>query len=463
MDEFERQPVPPSRRKSFRSLINLYAGEHVAGTEFMIGPLFLAAGVSAFDLLVGLAVGNVLAVLSWTLVCAPVATADRYTLYYKLERILGRDLVRIYNLANGVLFCVLAGAMISVSATAAGMPFAMEMPALDNVLPNSAGWIVAVILIGALFALVAARGFDAMSRVASASVPWMAMVFVACAVVALPALGVTSLADFWRVASEKIWTGGEPLRGQAKFGFWHVVFFAWFCNAAMHLGMADLSILRYARRWQHGTASAAGMFFGHYIAWVSASLLFALQLMRDPSNDTVAPGPMAYHAVGVTGLLCVVIAGWTTANPTIYRAGLAFQGMAPRATRVGATLVAGGMATLGAIFPGVIMKLMDFVGLYGTILMPMGAIIAAEHFLFPRIGLPREFSLGSGGKMNAAAGLAWGFSLAVSAVLFFGLGFQIYFLALPGWFAAGVLYMLFTLSRGRTRAAGLNPLHGGAA
>jgi purine-cytosine permease-like protein len=414
----------------------------------MIGPLFLAAGVSAFDLLVGLAVGNLLAVLSWTFVCAPVATADRITLYYKLERILGRDLVRVYNAANGILFCILAGAMVSVSATAVGVPFAMEMPALDDLLPTSVGWVIAVVLIGALFAVVAARGYDAMSRVASISVPWMALVFVACGIVALPSLGVTSLDDLWRVASETVWRGGEPLRGQTKFGFWHVVFFAWFCNAAMHLGMADLSILRYARRWQYGSASAAGMFFGHYVAWISASLLFALQLLRNPLNDTVAPGPMAYEAVGVAGLICVVIAGWTTANPTIYRAGLAFQGIAPRATRVGATLLAGGVATAGALFPAVVMRLLDFVGLYGTILMPMGAIIAVEHFLFPRLGLVREFSLRTGGRMNLPAGVSWVLSLVFSAILFFGFGFQIYFLALPAWVVAGALYVALSLARG---------------
>lgn len=449
MDEFERQPVPPTHQKSFRSLVNLYAGEHVAGTEFMIGPLFLAAGVSAFDLLVGLLLGNFLAVLSWTFVCAPVATSERYTLYYKLERILGPDLVRLYNAANGVLFCVLAGAMISVSATAVGVPFAMDMPALDDILPTSAGWVIAVILIGAVFAVVAVRGYDAMSRVASISVPWMVLLFVACGIVALPSLGVTSVQDLWTVASEKIWKGGEPLRGGTKFTFWHVVFFAWFCNAAMHLGMADMSILRYARRPWHGSASAAGMFVGHYVAWISASLLFALQLQRDPLNDTVAPGPMAFEAVGVAGLICVVVAGWTTANPTIYRAGLAFQGITPRATRVSATLLAGGIATAGALFPGVVMKLMDFVGLYGTILMPMGAVIAAEHFVFPRLGLVREFSHSAGGRMNLAAGLSWGLSLVVSAILFFGFGFQIYFLALPGWIIAGALYILLTLVRGK--------------
>ena len=46
------------------------------------------------------------------------------------------------------------------------------------------------------------------------------------------------------------------------------------------------------------------------------------------------PGPLAYGACGVVGLVCVVVAGWTTANPTIYRAGLAFQAIVPRRSRL---------------------------------------------------------------------------------------------------------------------------------
>ena len=49
----------------FKSFVGMYAGEHTAGTELMIGPLFVAHGVSAFDLIVGLLLGNLLAVLSW--------------------------------------------------------------------------------------------------------------------------------------------------------------------------------------------------------------------------------------------------------------------------------------------------------------------------------------------------------------------------------------------------------------
>jgi len=47
------------------------------------------------------------------------------------------------------------------------------------------------------------------------------------------------------------------LPDQVKFTFWHVCFFAWFCNMAMHVGMSDLSVLRYAKHSWYGVASGA--------------------------------------------------------------------------------------------------------------------------------------------------------------------------------------------------------------
>ena len=116
--EFEREPVPDGALLSFKSFVGMYAGEHCAGTELMIGPLFVAAGVSAFDVVFGLLLGNALAVLSWMFLTAPIAVRARLTLYYQLEKICGRHLVTLYNLANGIMFCFLAGSMITVSATA---------------------------------------------------------------------------------------------------------------------------------------------------------------------------------------------------------------------------------------------------------------------------------------------------------------------------------------------------------
>ena len=86
-NEYERERVPEKATKGHSSFWGMYAGEHTAGTEFMIGPLFVAWGVGAWDLITGLLLGNLLAVLSWRFVTATVATGTRETLYYKLEKI----------------------------------------------------------------------------------------------------------------------------------------------------------------------------------------------------------------------------------------------------------------------------------------------------------------------------------------------------------------------------------------
>jgi purine-cytosine permease-like protein len=450
--EFEREPVPESARLGLKSYLGQFAGEHVAGTEIMIGPLFLAAGVSAFDFIVGLLVGNALAVLSWRFLTAPVATRCRLTLYYQLEKICGRQLVVAYNAANGVMFTVLAGAMMTVSATALGVFFKFSMPELTDTLPTGVGWVIAVLATGALFSVVAAYGYRVVARFANIAAPWMILMFVAFGIVGLSQMGLRNLGDFWQVASERIWTGGDPQPGQVKFTFLHVMFFAWFCNMAWHIGMADLSLFRFARKPSYGLASAAGMYIGHFMAWMAASTLYAVQLQADPSNTAVLPGPLAHRACGLAGLLCVVIAGWTTANPTLYRAGLAFQSLKPGSSRFKVTLAVGLVASVTAVFPIVTMKLLSFVALWGMILMPMGAVIFVDFWVLPRLGLRSNFAEATGRSLNWAAAAAWiGSVLFCSAIVWRYGQDKLFFVSLPGWFVTVIIYIAFSkvLQRGQ--------------
>lgn len=444
VEEFEREPVPDSALLGLGSFIGQFGGEHVAGTELMIGPLFLASGSSAADLMGGLLVGNLLAVLSWMLLTAPIATRARLTLYFQLEKICGRKLVTLYNLANGVMFCFLAGAMVTVSATAVGVWFDFKMPGLNDLYPNSIGWVLSASAAGLLIATVAAYGYRFVARFANMAVPWMVLVFIAFGVIGLRQLGVTSISEFWPAAQTIIWKGGAPLPGQVKFTFWHIMFFAWFCNMAVHIGMADLSVFRYAKKSWYAVASAAGMYLGHFVAWLAASILYAVQLRANPANIDVLPGPMAYKACGIAGLICVIMAGWTTANPTIYRAGLAFQAMVPRASRFKVTLFAGVLATIAGMFPAIAMKLLDFVALYGMILMPMGAVIFLDFWCFRKLGLRPNFAEASGVQFNWAAAVAWFSSLGICTWLVLSGGTQIFFVSLPGWFVAAVLYIVFS-------------------
>ncbi len=505
--EFEREPVPQRALLGFKSFLGMYAGEHVAGTELMIGPLFVTRGVSAFDLIAGLLLGNLLAVLSWMTLTAPIATRARLTLYYQLEKICGRHLVTLYNLANGVMFCFLAGAMITVSATALGPLFNVPMPSLTDNLPSSWQWVAAAAAVGGAIAIVAALGYRSVAKFANVAAPWMVLVFLAFGLVAarqfLDATGteIKSARDLWQLADTVIWKGGDPLPGLSKFTIWHVVFFAWFCNMAMHIGMSDLSVFRFARKSRYASASAAGMFIGHFLAWICASMLFAYQLhethpddymvtlLRDRSAKYAAmspeqiralpfstellrdamqieeqlvaqgrlpaqekrinlptpiPGDLAYGACGIAGLLCVIFAGWTTANPTIYRAGLAFQSLVPRSSRFRVTLITGCIATIAGMFPGITMRLLDFVAIYGLILMPMGAVIFVDFWLIRRFGLLNNYAERTHRSFNWAAGLTWLLTLSACLCLTYFARMEVFFVGLPGWFVAAVLYVLLS-------------------
>ncbi len=441
VEEYERKPVPESKLKSWKSFLGMYAGEHTAGTEFVIGPLFVAHGASANDLIWGLLIGNILAVLSWAFLTSPIAMKERITLYYLLEKISGKKVTTVYNLVNALMFCFLAGSMIAVSATAVGIPFGLAMPTLNDWLPNSIGWIVAVVAVGGVTTIVAMFGYNLVSKFANIAAPWMILVFIASAIAVLPELGVHSFSDFWARANDTIWTG-TPLEGQSQFTFWHIMFFAWFANMAMHIGMADLSILRYAKKWYYGFNSGAGMFVGHYIAWMASGILYALFLKETSFSTEFAPGPIAYRAAGVAGAIVVVIAGWTTANPTIYRAGLALQAIRPNWKTWKVTLVVGLITTLASIFPALVMKLLDFVALYGLILMPMGAVIIMDAYVIPKLKLKQYYAETFNKSFNMAVVIAWGVTLLFSMWLNFSFGVEIFFLGLPGWFVAAALYLV---------------------
>jgi nucleobase:cation symporter-1, NCS1 family len=440
--EFEREAVPAGARKSSGSFWGMYAGEHTAGTEFLIGPLFLLAwGVGGWSLIAGLLAGNLMAVLTWRFVTAPIAVRVRLTLYAQLERICGRKFVLLYNLMNGLLFCFLAGAMITVSASAFGplLP-GVVMPTFASTMPTGLGWGVIVVLIGAAITYVAAKGYDLVSRVGNLAAPWMFLVFLACGLVVLAKMGAPGLIEAL-----------TPVRSDLDVGgFWAVFFFSWLCNAAMHLGMADLSILRFAREERAGWAPAAGMYLGHFVAWLCAALMLAYWVKRMGGDveaaKAVSLGDMVNDAAGMTGLICVVIAGWTTANPTLYRAGLAFQAMIPGLSRTQATLLAGAICTGAGLFPAFAMQLLGFVGIYGTILAPVGAILFVDFWLAKRVGVVREWAARCGGGFNFAALLAWVLPLLAGAWAY--ATFPIIqavpsYLVVPCWLAAGVCYLGF--------------------
>jgi NCS1 family nucleobase:cation symporter-1 len=441
--EFETKPVAPEQLQQARQFAASYAGEHVAGTEFVIGALFVAWGVSTLDILYGLLLGNLMAVLTWGLVTAPIATDTRLTLYAYLEKIAGPGTIKLYSIINGILFAILAGAMITVSASAVRVLFGI--PPQVNWYPTDISFVMVAVAVGAVVVFIAAKGFKKVAHFAQICAPWMILMFVAGALAILPVLtaatvnvsSINSLEDFVTVADAYIWVDAG-----SDIGFWHVAAFAWICNLAMHGSLGDLTLLRFARKSSYGYFSAFGMFIGHYLAWICAGIMGAgVALILKSSITQLDAGEVAFQSLGFAGIIAVIIAGWTTSNPTIYRAGLAFQSLNHNWSRARVTVIAGVATTIIACFPFVFTKLLGFVGIMGLMLAPVGAVIVTEHWIFPRIGLTRYWSHYRKNTTNFAAVATWVASLVLAFYMERSGTLHLFFLLTPIWIFATLLYI----------------------
>ena len=457
--EFEREPVSKQNLESPKHFAAVFAGEHVAGTEFIIGAAFVAWGASASDILWGLLIGNALAVLSWTFICAPIATGTRLTLYWYLRKIAGPGVTSLYNVLNAVLFCVLSGTMITVSASAVRIPFGI--PSQTKWYPEDFRFVLVVLVVGAMVVTIAILGFRRLAQFSEICVPWIFVMFIGGAVGMLPTLAqavpevgtISSAADLWKIAEQKIWLHNPD----SGLGFWHIAAFAWICNLAFHVGLSDMALLRYAPRASYGLLSACGMYLGHYLAWICAGVMgAAAATLLKLSLSEIDAGDVAFQALGVSGVLAVIIAGWATSNPTLYRAGLALQTVTPGWPRWVVTLLAGVGTTIVACFPFVFTKLLEFVALFGILLSPVGAIVFVEHWMFERIGLQRYWFSGTGKSFSWPAMATWVITVAIAIGLWTSGRLHLFFIAIPLWFISAILYTVFCSLAG-ARSARIEP------
>ncbi|MFT2091938.1 purine-cytosine permease family protein [Paraglaciecola sp. 2405UD69-4] len=444
----EQLPIPKHKRKGWSHFLGLYAGEHVAATEFVIGATFVALGATMTDILLGLLIGNLLAILSWTLITTPIAVETRLSLYTYLQKIAGNSMTTLYNWVNVIIFTVISAAMVTVSATA--VRFAFGIPAQLNWYPTNAWFVLVVLAVGMIVVLVAMYGFNAVSNFSKICAPWLFVMFVSGPLVLMPALaehviGVTTLsswADFMHIGSVSVWTGVNA-QGESGIGLFEVIGFAWAANTITHVGLIDMALLRYAKSKTYGLCTSSGMMFGHYIAWISAGIMGAgTAVIVKKSIIELDPGDVAFQALGLSGLVIVIVAGWTTANANLYRAGLAAQAIFKDHSRTKTTFIVGVVAVCIACFPFVFNKMLPLLTYAGLLVVPVGAIVFTEHFIFPRIGFTRYWAMFRNLTHSTPAVASWGLGLAFG----FGLNaldvMSFYYLFIPTWFFTSIVYIL---------------------
>lgn len=450
----EQLPVAKNKLHGGKHFAGLYAGEHVAATEFVIGATFVALGASTRDILFGLLIGNVLAVLSWTFMTAPIAVQTRLSLYTYLNKIAGDSMTKLYNWANAVIFTVISAAMITVSASA--VRFLFNIPAQLNWYSSNIWFILIVIAVGVVVVFVAIYGFNTVADFSSICAPWLFTLFVAGALVLLPALAhsvigstsISSWGEFLAIGDSSIWKGVTD-SGESGIGLLEVIGFAWAANTITHVGLIDMAILRYAKKSYYGVYSSFGMLFGHYVAWIAAGIMGAgAAVLINKPVAALDPGDVAYYALGFSGFVIVIIAGWTTANANLYRAGLAAQAIFNKHSRKKTTMIVGIFTVIIACFPFVFSKMLPMLTYAGLLVVPVGAIVFAEHFVFPKIGLTRYWSYYKKMVTSKPAIIAW----VAGLVLGFGLNalqvMSFYYLFIPTWIFTLILYTILAARSG---------------
>jgi purine-cytosine permease-like protein len=450
----EQLPVANHKLHGWKHFAGLYAGEHVAATEFVIGATFVALGASTIDILLGLLIGNLLAMCSWWLITSPIAVETRLSLYNYLNKIAGNSMTKLYNWANVVIFSVISAAMITVSATA--VRFLFDIPAQLDWYPNSLAFVAIVLSVGSIVVFVAMYGFSTVADFSKICAPWLFVIFIAGSFALFPelsnhVLGVTTLTgfdDFMAIGDSSIWTG-TTADGEKGIGLLEVIGFAWAANSITHFGLIDMAIFRFAKRKSYGLFSGVGMFFGHYLAWISAGIMGAgVAVLLKTTISSLDPGDVAYHALGWTGFVIVIIAGWTTANANLYRAGLAAQSIFVDQSRERTTAIVGVVTVIIACFPFVFSQMLPLLTYAGLLAVPVGGIVFAEHVLFPKIGLTRYWAKYKNITRSVPAIASW----ALALVFGFGLNaidvMSFYYLFIPTWIFTIVIYTLLAKKYG---------------
>jgi len=454
----EQLPVPKHKLHHWTHFAGLYAAEHVAATEFVIGATFVALGAKTMDIIIGLLIGNILAVLSWTLITTPIAVETRLSLYTYLNKIAGSNMSKLYDWANVLIFTVISAAMVTVSATA--VRFAFNIPAQLDWYPTNFWFVLIVMIVGMVVVMVAIYGFSAVSDFSGICAPWLFTMFTSGALVLLPALSLSvvgnvipgSWAEFISIGNQSIWTGVNS-NGEPGIGLVEVIGFGWAANTITHFGLIDMALLRFAKKKTYGLATSTGMLFGHYVAWIAAGIMGAgAAVILGKTIVELDPGDVAYYALGWSGFVIVIVAGWTTAITNLYRAGLAAQAVFTKYSRRNTTLAVGMAMVVIACFPFLFSQILPLLTYAGLLVAPVGAIVFAEHQIFPRIGYTRYWSKYQDYLHSTPAIASWGIGL----VFGFGLNaldvMSFYYLFIPTWMFTIILYTFLAGRYGAKKA-----------
>lgn len=305
LKERDGWPVSKYDLHGKKHFAGVFCADHVAATEFVIGATLVNIGANAFDILIGLLVGNLLAVLTWTFITAPIAVKTRLSLYTYIKKIAGDNTILLFNVLNIVMFAVFTGTMITVSGSS--LRVVLNIPTQLGWYPQNLFFVLLILATGAIVVTIAFYGFNAIAKFSIICAPWMICMFIVGALASLPFLAyhvigtteIKSLHDVYNIINHGVWTGAGYNR--SGIGLFEIIGFAWAANATLHFGLVDMALLRFAPKFQYGLLSSFAMYLGHYVCWICSGIMGASSaLILKTTLTQLDPGDVGFSTLGST-------------------------------------------------------------------------------------------------------------------------------------------------------------------
>ncbi len=177
--------------------------------------------------------------------------------------------------------------------------------------------------------------------------------------------------------------------------------------------MPDIS--RYARSSGNAVGGAVFGFLGGFPLF----LILAMYLGVATGNGDFTANMLGIHS-GVWSffaLFTIVFATWTTNDNNLYSAALALNSLFPKTAKWRVTVIAGTCGTILAML-GILSQFMNWMLVLSVSIPPIGAVMAADFFLFRRYAYdPKVESELPAVRWQAFA--SWGFGLFIGLLTYY--------------------------------------------
>ena len=382
-EDYALSRVPEDKLRNWWAILAVQFGM-IFGSTVIIWTVQYSQVLTFRDIIIAFVVGHAIVFVIF-MQNGMLGIRERLSTYVLAEQSFGR-------IGASLISILLAFALMGWMGT--------QVAAAADAICAATGWnpVLVNVVVGLLMTFTATWGFQGLKRLSDIAVPLFVVVSIAGTVIAWNKIG-----------------GIQPLLMIQPTGHMSMKdAISGVIGSIVVMGVITPDITRYCR-------SDFDWFIGAFISFSIGHMVFPIagSLMGYAAQSGDA-GKVLFSLTGWLGVLSIVLAGWTSGDNNIYSASLGMTQVIPKAKRWHLALTLGILGTLLAV-GGILKYLIKWMVLLSAIAPPLFAVMQADYWFLPLLGLDRSLAGKSGAQVNIAAILSWAIGVAAFYKISWGL------------------------------------------